>query len=82
MRMQTLHVHDSFIFDGFEFRQVGVYRCCFSRVCVHMEKRGIEHRQKKGGYRAARRELSHSRILMRPRFEVKPPVSEEFLKFL
>jgi hypothetical protein len=57
--MQTLHVHDTLIFGGFEFGQMRVYRRCFSRVRVHMEKRRIENREKKRGYHAAGRYLSH-----------------------
>ena len=45
MRMQTLHMHDALVFFRFEFRQMGVYRRRFARVRVHMEKRGVKHRQ-------------------------------------
>ena len=57
--MQTLHMHDAFIFLGFELRQMRMYRCRFARVRMHMEKRGIKHRQKKRGYCAAGCETSH-----------------------
>ena len=82
MRMGTLHVHDAFIFRGFEFRQVSVYCRRLTSVHVHVEKRSIKHREKKRRYCAAGSQSSHGCILMNWWFEVNPNISEEFLKFL
>jgi hypothetical protein len=57
--MRRLHVHDAFIFFRLELRQMRVYRRRFARVRVHMEERGVKHRQKKRGYRAAGCQSSH-----------------------
>ena len=70
MRMLALHMNDTLIFGGLEFRQMRVYRCCSSRVRVHVEKRSIEHRQKKRRYCAAGRQFSHGRIVLIHHFEV------------
>ena len=43
--MRALHMDDTFIVRGFEFRQMCVYRRRFSRVRVHVEKRCVEYRE-------------------------------------
>jgi hypothetical protein len=43
-------MNDIFVFRGFEFREMCVYRRCFSRVRVYVEKRCIEHSQENGKY--------------------------------
>src|SRR5579862_3155628 len=68
--MRALHMHNALVFGGFEFRQMGVYCRRLARVRVHMEKRGVEHRHKKGWYCDAGRYSSHAGILMPPGFEV------------
>jgi hypothetical protein len=70
VRVFALHVHDAFVFYRFEFRQMCVYCRCFPRMRMHVEKRRIEHRKKKRRYRAAGRQFTHGRILMRSWFEV------------
>ena len=62
--MRALHMNDTFIFPGLEFRQMCVYRGRFSRVRVHVEKRCIEHREEKRRYRAAGRHFLHGGIVL------------------
>ena len=62
--MRALHMNDTFIFCGFEFRQMCVYRGCFSRMRVHVEKRCVEHRNQKRRYNAASRQLLHGGIVL------------------
>jgi hypothetical protein len=59
--MRALHMNDTFIFRGFEFRQMCVYRRRFSSMRMHMEQRREEHRQKKRRYFATGRQFSHGR---------------------
>jgi hypothetical protein len=61
--MRALHMNDTFIFRGFEFRQMCVYCRRFSRMRVHVEKRCIEYREQKRRYRAAGRQFLHGGIV-------------------
>ena len=77
VRMRTLHVNHAFIFGGFEFRKMGVYRGRFSGMHMNMEKRRVEHSEQKRGYRSAGRHFSHAHILSGRGLEVNCGLPEE-----
>jgi hypothetical protein len=57
-------MNDTFIFCGFEFWRMCMYRRRFSRMRVHVEKRCIEHREEKRRDRDAGRQFLHGGILL------------------
>ena len=65
VRVERFHVHDALVFRGCKLWKMRMDQRCLACMQMHVEQGSVKRRYQQRGYRAARNDWSHERILMK-----------------